>query len=166
MSNVSDFLARISGNGKKGEMYKQYVTLLADELATEGARIIKECEQEREYTHRTRNLVDSYGFAVYHDGAVIRKGFITSQPQASTTKKWHGKDYSGRSTINDFFLHRHKEPNGMSLVIAAAMPYAEELETGKGIRRRYKVISMAFDKLAAIKPQDCAVKMFNERIYS
>lgn len=144
--------------------YTQYINNLANELAAEGERIIKECEQERTYTHRTHNLMDSYGYAVYHDGAVIRSGYITAQPVATKSKKWYGKIITGREVISDFFLRKHKEPKGMSLVIAAAMPYAAVLEAGSaGLRRKYKVISMAYDKLAAIKPQGCTVKMFNER---
>lgn len=119
-----------------------------DFLDAEGRRIIQECVNERSYQHRTHNLADSYGYGVYHYGRLARKGFLTASPEATVPREFEGEEIRGRDEI-EAFLESEGEASiwrdsamAFQLVIAAAMPYAEELE-----RRKYKVISMAYDKL-------------------
>lgn len=119
-------------------------------LAADGERIIRECEQEKTYSHDTKNLYDSYGYGVYVGGKLTKKGFLSDSPQATEPRKWYGKEIHGREAI-EAFLDAYKATNGIELVIAAAMPYAAVLENrGGGVQHKYKVISMSNDKLKAI----------------
>lgn len=124
------------------------ITRLLDTLEKEGKRILAECEQERTYTHQTHNLYDSYGFGVYLNGKLQRKGFLSSSETATETKKWYGQEISGREQIENFLMGEYKSGKGIDLVVVAAMPYAEVLENASsGQHQKYKVISMSYNKL-------------------
>lgn len=124
-----------------------------DSLEQEGKRILEECVNERDYEHRTRNLYDSYGYGVYMDGSLKRIGFLSASATATKPKKWYGEEIRGREEITDF-LNQHKTGGKFALSIVAAMPYAAVLEAGGGgVKRKYKVISMSYDKLKAIAPK-------------
>ena len=124
------------------------ITRLLDTLEKEGKKILAECEQERTYTHRTHNLYDSYGFGVYLNGKLQRKGFLSSSETATETKKWYGQEISGREQIEIFLTGEYKPGKGIDLVVVAAMPYAEVLENASsGQHQKYKVISMSYNKL-------------------
>ena len=130
------------------------ITRLLDALDKEGKRILAECEQERTYTHRTQNLYDSYGFGVYYNGKLTRKGFLSSSPTATKTKKWYGVEVEGREQIENFLNREYKPSKGIDLVIAAAMPYAHALENASsGQHQKYKVISMSYNKLRDLSSQ-------------
>ena len=121
-------------------------------LSKEGQRIIRECVDERTYTHRTRNLYDSYGYGVYFSGRLKRMGYLSTTETAEEPKKWYGEILSGRDEIERFLKVTYKpKSSGFELVIAAAMPYGRILETqGDGLHHKYRVISMAYDKLQAL----------------
>ena len=130
------------------------ITRLLDALEKEGKRILAECEQERTYTHRTKNLYDSYGYGVYYNGKLQRKGFLSASETATETKKWYGVEISGREQIENFLMSEYKSPKGIELVIVAAMPYAEVLENASsGQPQKYKVISMSYNKLKDLSSQ-------------
>lgn len=130
------------------------ISYVVQALAKEGERILKECESERTYTHRTKNLYDSYGYGIYVGGKLSKIGFLTSSPSATTSKRWYGKNVQGREQIESFLRGEYTPTDGIDLVIAAAMPYAEVLENGTGgALQKYKVISMAYNKLAALQAQ-------------
>lgn len=130
------------------------ITRVLDQLEKEGQRILRECEHERSYTHRTQNLYDSYGFGVYCNGKLARKGFLSSLPTATKAKKWYGVEVEGREQIENFLNREYKPSKGIDLVIAAAMPYAHALENASsGQRQKYRVISMSYDKLTKLQSQ-------------
>ena len=130
------------------------ITRLLDALEKEGKRILAECEQERTYTHLTQNLYDSYGYGVYYNGKLQRKGFLSPSETATETKKWYGVEISGREQIENFLMSEYKSPKGIELVIVAAMPYAEVLENASsGQHQKYKVISMSYNKLRDLSSQ-------------
>lgn len=133
---------------------------MIEEMAKEGERIIKDCENERDYTHRTQNLYDSYGYGVYYNGALKKIGFLSSSPSAVKSKKWYGEGLKGREEIKAFLNKEYSASKGLELVIAAAMPYAVVLEQGVGVSHKYKVISMSYDKLKEICPSFGTVKNF------
>ena len=130
------------------------ITRLLDTLEKEGKRILAECEQERTYTHLTQNLYDSYGYGVYYNGKLQRKGFLSASETATETKDWYGVEISGRGQIENFLMSEYKAPKGIELVIVAAMPYAEVLENASsGQHQKYKVISMSYNKLKDLSSQ-------------
>ena len=133
---------------------QQATELLVARLANEGDRILRQCVEERDYTHRTYNLYDSYGYGVYVSGKLQRYGFLGTQ-KATEPRKWYGEDVRGRDEILEYLKSEHKPSNdAIELVIAAAMPYAKVLESGGGgIKHKYKVISMSNDLLREIAPK-------------
>lgn len=133
---------------------QQATEQIVAQLADEGARILRQCVEERDYTHRTYNLYDSYGYGVYVSGKLQRYGFLGTQ-KATEPHKWYGEDVRGRDEILEYLKSEHKPSNdAIELVIAAAMPYAKVLESGGGgIKHKYKVISMSNDLLREIAPK-------------
>ena len=120
-------------------------------LENDARRILQECVEERTYQHRSKNLYDSYGYGIYDRGRLIRSGYLSATPEASTARKWYGQTVKGREEIKDFLNNRASPKGSIALVIAAAMPYAAVLEAGGGnLRHSYKVISMSINKLQNI----------------
>lgn len=110
-------------------------------LAQEGGKLILQAVNSRDYTHRTYNLHDSYGSAVYFNGALVDKSIRTLEPMATEAKKYKGSKLKGSEEIMRYF-RSYKPKSEIELVVAAAMPYGVVLEKGSGgIRRKYKVIS-------------------------
>ena len=72
---------------------QQATELLVARLANEGDRILRQCVEERDYTHRTYNLYDSYGYGVYVGGKLMRSGFLQRSPQATEPRKWYGENF-------------------------------------------------------------------------
>lgn len=133
---------------------QQATEQLVARLANEGDRILRQCVEQRDYTHRTYNLYDSYGYGVYVNGLLMRRGFLQSSPQSTEPRKWYGENVRGRDEILEFLTSGYKPSKNIELVIAAAMPYAKVLESGGGgIKRKYKVISMSNDLLRDIAPK-------------
>ena len=117
------------------------INKFVDMLATEGGKLIEQAVSSRDYTHRTLNLHDSYGSAVYLNGALVERSVRTLPAQATKAKKFKGKEIRGAEEIIKYF-QSYKPKSEIELVVAAAMPYGVVLEKGSGgIRRKYKVIS-------------------------
>ena len=116
-------------------------------LAKLGYDAIMYAYSRKGFEHKTRNLHDSYGSAVYVNGNLIESsiryiGGELSRKEDPLTKK------SGRETLNDFFKRSHygRAKGEMVLVCVAAMHYTKYLEEGRH-RGGYKiqVISAARD---------------------
>lgn len=114
-------------------------------LSTLGYRAMMDAYAKRGFQHRTRNLHDSYGSAVYVDGVLIEKsiryvGGILSRKVDPKTKK------TGRETLEDYFRsHRFgATKHEIVVIVVAAMYYTGILES-KG---RY-VITPARDYIDA-----------------
>ena len=118
-------------------------------LEQEGNRILQECESERDYTHRTNNLYDSYGYGIYVGGKMTKAGYLSSSKTATESRKWYGQDVSGREQITNFLNNEYKPTKGIDMVVVAAMPYAEVLEH----KYKYKVIAMSYDKLKQLQEE-------------
>lgn len=147
---------------KKSNLAQRAINLYLDRLEADGIRILKECEAEKDYMHDTKNLYDSYGFGVYYNGKLERKGFLSAAATAKKSKKWYGQSLSGRTEIESYLNNNIPAEKGFSLKVVAVMPYGKVLEEGGGgVKRKYKVISMSYDKLRAIAPsydKDAKVK--------
>lgn len=125
---------------------KQSIDKTTDDLALIGKTLLPKAFDESTYTNRTYNLSDSYGWAVYYNGVLKRKGFllnqVASEPHAS------GKD--GRQEVEDFFNSYSANSRGHELIFVAAMFYAGILESGVGLSTKYVVISSIKDDLERI----------------
>lgn len=123
---------------------RREIDRLARELARDGMRAVQEAYHTAEFTSRTGNLFDSFGSAVYYDGVLREDTIFTLNPTATSRQKWYGEWLSGEEEIYKYFHRYHPRAKGLTLVVAAAMPYYEILEHGKGyLTRKYKVITGA-----------------------
>lgn len=138
----------------KWSFKKMAENILIEQLCADGERIMRECLSEVDYTHRTHNLEASYGWAVCRRGKIIRTGYPSTFP--TEAKNWYGEMMYGGDALAgaiDEYEGKYKPlTKTFELVIIAAMPYAEVLENASsGQHRKYKVISMAADKLRALQ---------------
>ena len=136
---------RLSDGVKKG--FEQDMVAA---LTTLGYYAMMNAYGKHSFTHRTRNLHDSYASAVYVNGRLVESsiryvGGVLSKQVDPTTKK------TGRETVNDFLRSHHYggANNEIVLVVIAAMYYAGILEAGdkntggRGPGAKYIVISPA-----------------------
>lgn len=114
-------------------------------LAKAAERAVKAAYDSKDFTDRTYNLHDSYAAAVYYNSELIVDSVYVLEPQKATEPKdWYGQSKSGHSEALDYFMNFKPRKKGLTMVLIAAMPYADILEGGKGgLRRKYKVISGA-----------------------
>ena len=140
----------VSASEVKAAIGKAKVTIERDtiqKMAKLGYDAIMYAYNHRGFQHKTRNLHDSFGSAVYYNGTLIESsiryvGGELSKKDDPLTKK------SGRETLNEFFRRSHfgRAKGEMVLVCVAAMYYTKYLEEGRH-RGGYKiqVISAARD---------------------
>lgn len=117
------------------------INKIVDMLSDEGGKLILQAVNSRDYTHRTLNLHDSYGSAVYLNGALVEKSVMLLGSKATEAKKYKGNSLKGSEEIMKYF-RSYKPKSEIELLVVAAMPYGVVLEKGEGgLRRKYKVIS-------------------------
>lgn len=130
-----------------GLLYDKALKLIEKELEKDAKNVLKECIQEITYTHRTKNLYDSYGYGIYVNGKLTKVGYLSASPQAKESKNWYGETIKGREEIEDYLRNGYSPSGVIDLAVAAAMPYAKILEDGSGnLKHSYRVISMSFQK--------------------
>lgn len=130
------------------------IDAIYEALEKDAERILKECISEIDYQHRTLNLYDSYGYGIYVEGKLVTMGFLHPTASAKTVKTWYGEKIKGRQAIEEYLRGEYKPAGVVDLAIAASMPYAHVLEEGSaGLHRKYKVISMSFQKLKDISKE-------------
>lgn len=97
------------------------------------------------YEHETGNLYDSYGFGIFLDGHLERKGWLPSVATAPREFR-DGSVLWGREALETLFNGSNRTTsNGYVVLFAAAMPYALNLEGGIGVQKKYKVITFMED---------------------
>lgn len=79
------------------------------------------------YTNRTYNLHDSYGFAIYHNGAIVKKWM--NSPEATKPDAKGGTGALRGST----FLDNFSSTGNWQLVVVAGEFYADQLQFGYGL---------------------------------
>lgn len=132
------------------EVKDEFTRDMVKALSVLGYNAMMDAYKKRTFKHKTRNLHDSYGSAVYVNGVIVESsiryiGTIYSRRTDPRTKK------TGRQTLNDYLRRvRFGEKNQeIVLVVAAAMYYAGILEAGdksrgaRGPGSKYIVISPA-----------------------
>ena len=120
----------------------QYIKELSKSLAQAGKELIEEAYYNRDFNNKTYNLHDSYGSCLFYNGKEI-SGTRRYIGKVATERKMDkdGKMVMGREELDKFFDTYKTSYKGFELVMAVAIFYAQELEKGIGIRRKYRVIS-------------------------
>lgn len=120
----------------------KYVSQLADKLIKKGKDLVKEAILTKTYGHQTYNLHDSYGAAVYYNGRLIREYYNSPSKAQEPKKHESGVFVYGADDIKEYFQLEFKpSTRGLSLVVVSSMWYGETLEKGKGLKKKYQVIS-------------------------
>ena len=117
---------------------------LLEEMKKDCAALVQEALRTGEFVDRTGNLASSVGAAIYHDGKLV-DGTITSYDfGASKPRYWYGAAKYGQSELRNYFNNYKPRKEGYAIVLVAAMPYSEVLESGKYLTRKYRVITGAY----------------------
>lgn len=77
------------------------------------------------FKNQTFNLEDSYGYAIYYNGNIVKKTLsesVASKPKIHDFEVWSGKDAASS------FIDRYPAEDGYTLVVVAGMFYAEWVE--------------------------------------
>ena len=79
------------------------------------------------YTNRTFNLHDSYGFAIYHNGAIVKKWMNNSEATIPDAKGGTG------ALRGSAFLDNFSSTGNWQLVVVAGEFYADQVQFGYGL---------------------------------
>lgn len=134
-------------NRFKSKLVNDYFSIvekqIIGDLSSYGNKFINDAYNSKKWKNRTFNLHDSFGYAVYEDGILKKKGYIGS---AEATES--NKGQSGRQSIDDYF-NGYKSNSLFELVIAVSMSYGKSLEMGETPTGKvYKVISQVFSDVS------------------
>jgi len=103
-------------------------TIIAEKLAEIGAIGVKYAIENHEFGNRTHNLEDSYGYAIYKNGAIYGNPFLTNKVATEQNEGVFGHDEA------DKFLKGYSATTeGWSLVVVAAMPYGNFVQYMYGL---------------------------------
>lgn len=128
-----------------------FMNQLVQKLTDDGEKLVRHAYEMRTFENRTYNLHDSYGSAVYVNGRLIKSSVrYAGSPIAKAGKVYEDELIEGRFEIDAFFDWFKPRKKGVDLVVIATMPYADILEKGAGLHRKYKVISGAKDLMNTI----------------
>lgn len=111
--------------------------VIQNEVVALGFRAANHAREQRGYTDRTGNLVNSTGFIVLKDGVDIFENFVETYRGAETVKDENGqvipknglevgRDYAGEIAA-DF-----RSTKGWVLIVVAGMEYASNVEKEHG----------------------------------
>lgn len=129
------------------------IKYIAMKLANDGQRLIERAFLQADFKKdKTQNLHDSYGSAVFYDGKLFpgtKRYFSKMATKPRYNSSTQSNEY-GRDEINKFFDTYRPSDDSMQLVVVVAMFYGGILESGVGLKRKYKVIFMVGDDLKAL----------------
>lgn len=120
-----------------------------NEIRGELIWLVNRAYETSDFESKSGNLVDSYGAALYYDKQLVNNGIAYLEPKATANKEWYGSMISGHNEMIRYFRDYKPKKNGITVVLIAAMPYAEVLERGGAkdgsftLERKYKVITGA-----------------------
>lgn len=108
-------------------------------LAKEGDRIAQKAMISKEALDRSGNMSDAYGYIVFYEGKVKKKGYALPTNMASDIHKgWDkiGVDAgTGREWLDEFMDTWKPESNGFVLIVVNAAFYSGILEQGRQTNR-------------------------------
>lgn len=119
---------------------------IVNDLANEGARLCKAAADSKETRNRSGNQADAFGYAVYLNGKIQKKGYAYPSMSRKIHKGWekHGIPAdTGRGYLDDFFANYRPSKMGYTLIVVNAVYYSQILEDGKQSAgaAKYRIIS-------------------------
>lgn len=132
-------------------------------LAKNGQNIVNEAYWSKEAKDRSGTMHDAYGYAVYYNGRIVRKGYAAGGQMSSEVHKGWPKygipADTGRGYLESFFESYRSEvkQKGFVLVCVNAAYYSQILEDGaqarpsRQIATKYRIISQISDEMYDFK---------------
>ena len=120
------------------------------DLAIYAKTTLYEAYQNSTYSkNQTKNLADSYVWAVYRDNVLQKKGYLYPTPKATediiqTKTK---KRLRGRKEADEFLATYNPNLSGFVVVFAARMYYGAYLEKGTRRNKQYVVLSSIMNEI-------------------
>ena len=120
------------------------------DLAIYAKTTLYEAYQNSTYSkNKTKNLADSYVWAVYRDNVLQKKGYLYPTPKATediiqTKTK---KRLRGRKEADEFLATYNPNLSGFVVVFAARMYYGAYLEKGTRRNKQYVVLSSIMNEI-------------------
>lgn len=122
-----------------GRLMNMYIRRMVNYLAREGDRIARRALASKDALDRSGNMADAYGYIVFYEGKVKKKGYALPTNMASDVHKgWDKigvKDGTGREWLDDFMDTWKPESKGFVLIVVNAAFYSGILEQGRQTNR-------------------------------
>ena len=146
-------MARIGDGFSIANLKREMEDYWIRKMRNDCIRLVSTAYATKTFQEETGNLADSFGAAVYRDGVLLQDTIAYRAPRATSANKWYDGDYrSGHEEMIRYFRNYKPGTKGLSIVLVAAMPYAEVLEKRKnGLKKKYKVITGAYSVLRQLK---------------
>ena len=148
MSNVTIELTEL--DELKKAILEEASNGIIKELAVYAKTTLYEAYQNSTYSkNQTKNLADSYVWAVYRDNVLQKKGYLYPTPKATediiqTKTK---KRLRGRKEADEFLATYNPNLSGFVVVFAARMYYGAYLEKGTRRNKQYVVLSSIMNEI-------------------
>lgn len=139
--------------GRLTDIYKKRII---DYLASEGKKIASKALASKDAKNRTYNQADAFGYIVFYNGKIERKGYANTTPKAEKGHKgWNRigvKDGSGREWLDEFIDTWKPESKGFVLIVVNAAFYSGILEQARGsVQRKYRIISQIWSDMETLQ---------------
>ena len=122
-----------------GRLLNIAINRVVDYLAKEGNRIARKALYSKEAMPRSMAQSDAYGYIVFYNGVVKKKGYAHPAPlNHEKHKGWDKIDVSagtGREWLDEFMTTWKPESRGFVLVVINAAFYSAILEQGRQTNR-------------------------------
>ena len=129
-------------------------------LEAEAQGIVDKAARTRETANVTGNLLDAYGYAIWINGEMVRRGYATPVPTSSEKHKGWSKygieANTGRGYVDDFLDSYSAPRKGVHLVVVNAAYYARILEEGaqgrpdRPLSTKYRIITQISNDMAGL----------------
>lgn len=118
-----------------------------ESLTKDAERILEKANATRQTKNDTYNQEDAYGYGIYYNGKLLKKGYLNDTPLAKEIHKGWAKHNikanTGRGYLDEYLDNYKQSKKGLTLVVANAVYYSPILEDGRQSNngRRYKILS-------------------------
>lgn len=133
-----------------GRLQNIYIERMVSYLSQEGRKIVTNAQATKKVGNQTFNQADAFGYVVYYNGTVKRKGYANIAPESK--KPHHGWKAAGipagtgREWLEEFISTYEAPKSGFALLIVNAAFYTAIQET----KWKYRVISQTYGELDSI----------------
>lgn len=129
-----------------GRLQDLYVNRMVDYLAKEGDRIVLQALYSKESSNDSMAQADAYGYMVFYNGVIKRKGYAHPAPlNHEPHRGWDkiGVDAgTGREWLDEFMGTWKPKAKGFVLIVVNAAFYSLIQEQGGGtLTKKYNIIS-------------------------